>query len=143
MALRILPLPHLVFPYNPDWVLLVLVYWCIALPERFGLGLAWVCGLFADVLTGRLLGQEALAYSVVAYFCIKFHLHLRAFPAYQQTLGVLVLLLLGQCLVLLTQHGRLAESGGWHYWLPSLTGALAWPWVFWLLRQVRRSYPAF
>ena len=47
MVLRIIPLPKEWFVYNPDWVLLFLIYWAMAVPERVGLGYAWCVGLLA------------------------------------------------------------------------------------------------
>ncbi|NJD06633.1 MAG: rod shape-determining protein MreD, partial [Methylococcaceae bacterium] len=62
MVLRILPWPPQWLAANPDWVLLFVVYWNMAIPDRFGVVAAWTTGLFADALTGRMLGQHALAY---------------------------------------------------------------------------------
>lgn len=143
MALRILPLPHGLFVYNPDWVLLFLIYWNMALPERVGVGYAWFVGLLTDVLTGRMLGQHALAYAVVAYFCVRLHRRLRLYPLSQQTLSALVFLLLSQLLISWTQNIRDSNAIGATYWLPSLTGALFWPMVFLMLRHVRRYFNMF
>lgn len=140
MMLRILPLSSHVAVYNPDWVLLCLIYWCMALPERFGVLTAWVCGLAVDVITGQMLGQHALAYSVVAYLCIRWHRQLRHYSLLQQTLAVLGLLLTSQLLVLWTQHLQTTGLSPWHYWLAPLVGALMWPFSFVLLRALRRRF---
>jgi rod shape-determining protein MreD len=143
MALRIVPLPHGLFVYNPDWVLLFLIYWSMALPERVGVGYAWFAGLLTDVLTGRMLGQHALAYAVVAYFCVRLHRRLRLYPLPQQMLSALAFLLLSQLLIFWTQNIRGSNTIGPTYWLPSLTGALFWPPVFLTLRHVRRYFNIF
>jgi len=140
MALRILPLPHGLFIYNPDWVLLFLIYWSMALPERVGVGSAWFVGLFTDTLTGRMLGQHALAYAVVGYFCVRLHRRLRLYPLPQQTLSALAFLLLSQLLIFWTQNIKGSNAIGATYWLPSLTGAILWPAVFLILRHVRRRF---
>ena len=140
MILRILPLPPTVFFYNPDWVLLFLIYWTMAVPERVGVGYAWCAGLFVDVLTGRMLGQHALAYSVVAFLAVKWHRPLRLYPLYQQILSVLLLSLLSQLLVFWTQDIKAASAIGFSYWLPSLVGAVVWPVILLALRHVRRRY---
>jgi len=67
MMLRILPLPMDWFAWNPDWLALLLIYWTLLAPDRVGIVTAWLVGFFADVLTGRLFGQHALAYAVMAY----------------------------------------------------------------------------
>ncbi|MEY4767510.1 MAG: rod shape-determining protein MreD, partial [Pseudomonadota bacterium] len=65
MSLRIAPFPQLIRIFNPDWVLLVLIYWTLALPYRRGVLTAWGIGLLTDVLTGRLLGEYALIYALI------------------------------------------------------------------------------
>ena len=133
MALRILPLPPGWLVLNPDWVALLILYWALVTPERFGVMSAWVIGFCADALTGRLLGQHALAYAVMAYLNLRAREHLMVLPVPLQCLWVLLILLLGQCLVLWTGRVELAESVRMTYWLPALTGAVAWPLVLWAL----------
>ena len=140
MILRIIPIPHWLFVYNPDWVLLFLIYWSIAVPERVGVGYAWVTGLFCDALTGRLLGQQALAYSVVAFISVKMHLRLRSYSVYQQALSVMLLLLLDQFILYWTQKIKSENSLDLAYWSPSFSGAAVWPVIFLLLRRLRRHY---
>lgn len=140
LVLTVVPLPDDLRILRPDWVLLVLIYWCMALPQRVGVGIGWLLGLFTDVLTGALLGQHALAYSLVAFLTLKLHQRLRLYPLWQQALSMLVLLALGQLLMLWINGivGRPIHS--WLYWMPSLTGALLWPFVFLLLRGLRRAF---
>jgi rod shape-determining protein MreD len=52
---------------RPDFVALVLLYWCTHKPHRVGIGIAWLVGIFADVADASLFGQHALAYSVLAF----------------------------------------------------------------------------
>ncbi|MFN2309581.1 MAG: rod shape-determining protein MreD [Gammaproteobacteria bacterium] len=139
-VLTSLPLPEVWRPLRPDWVLLVLIYWCMALPHRVGVGVGWLAGLFTDALTGLLLGQHALAYCVVIYLTLKLHQRLRLYPLWQQSLSVLVLLALGQ-LLLLWINGMVGRPGhAWAYWAPSLLGALLWPLLFTVLRGLRRAF---
>ena len=50
---------------RPEWVVLVLIYWVIALPRRVGILVAWSVGLIVDVLLGSLLGQHGIAFIIV------------------------------------------------------------------------------
>jgi rod shape-determining protein MreD len=143
LALRILPLPHSWATLNPDWAVLFLIYWTLAIPDRVGVGTAWLTGLFADVLTGRMLGQHALAYSVVAYLNLRGYRRLRLYPLPQQSLWILIFLLTSQLLVLWTQNVKEADTMTWDYWLPSFSGALAWSPVLVILRRLRRAYRIF
>ncbi len=140
MALMVLPLPEWLREFRPEWVTLVVIYWCLALPNRVNIGFAWLAGLFVDVLTGTLMGQHALAMAVVAFVTVKLHKQIRVYPLWQQALSVFTMVALGQLLVVWIK-GIVGESPqSWLYWGPSITSALVWPWVFAIMRNLRRSY---
>ena len=40
----IMPMPLIADAFRPDWVLIVLMYWCMALPGRVNIITAWVMG---------------------------------------------------------------------------------------------------
>ncbi len=137
MALRILPLSHPLAAVNPDWVLLLLIYWILAAPESVGLGTAWFTGFLADVLTGRSLGQHALAYCLVGYCCLRFHNRLRFYPLLQQSLCVGLFLLLSQLIVAWTQESSGRPIDVLFYGMPPLSGVLVWPLVMHLMHRMR------
>lgn len=89
--LSLLPLPEAVVWLRPQWLLLVLLYWVVALPQRVGVFTALVVGLLADVLYGSVLGQHALAFSVSAWLALAVHQRFKVFPAVQQSLVVFLL----------------------------------------------------
>src|SRR5690606_11717165 len=60
IVLGLLPLPDALQPLRPYWLALVLAYWLIEHPDRAVLGLAFACGLLADLAFGSLLGAQAL-----------------------------------------------------------------------------------
>lgn len=140
MFLIILPLPEWLREFRPEWVTLVVIYWCLALPNRVNIGFAWIAGLFVDVLTGTLMGQHALSMAVVAFVTVKLHKQIRVYPLWQQALSVFTMVALGQLLVVWIK-GIIGESPqSWLYWAPSVTSAIVWPWVFVVLRSLRRRY---
>lgn len=141
MCLRIAPWPQELAIYNPDWVLMVLVYWSITFPERVGIFHAWTFGLFTDVLMGRILGQYALAYSLVIYICLKLHKRLRRFPLIQQELFIFCCLLLSHLLLFLIKNLQHPAQLHGEFWWPVLTGTVCWPVVHALLRFVKLSTP--
>ena len=140
MLLMILPMPEWARPYRPQWVTLVLIYWVIALPHRVGVGSGFVTGIVLDVLTGSLLGQHALGLSVVAFAAIQLHQRIRVFPFWQQSLGVLVLLLVQHLLSLWVIGATRGTAPDLLYWAVPFIGALLWPWIFVTLRKVRRHF---
>lgn len=140
LILTILPLPEWAGPYRPQWVTLVLIYWTMALPHRVGVGIGFTAGILLDVLTGTLLGQHALGLSVVAFATLKLHQRVRVFPLWQQSLVVLVLLVVDHLLALWVMGAINQRPPGLIYWAVPPIGALLWPWVFVVLRDLRRRF---
>ncbi len=136
MGLNILPLSNVLKSLNPDWVLLVLIYWTLTVPERVGVFSAWMLGLLVDVLTGRLLGMHGLIYALANYACQKFHRRLRVYPILQQALFVFFCLLVSQVMVFWIESIQGTTGLTWSFWLPVLTGTLCWPFVYSGLRFI-------
>jgi rod shape-determining protein MreD len=140
LVLTILPLPDWAQPFRPQWVTLVLIYWTLALPHRVGVGIGFLNGIALDVLTGTLLGQHALGLSIVAFATLKLHQRVRVFPLWQQSLVVLVLLVVEHLLALWVMGAIQEQPPGLVYWAVPPIGALLWPWVFVILRDIRRRF---
>ncbi len=140
LMLTIIPMPGWTVTLRPEWVVLVLIYWCLALPQRVGVGTAWIIGLVLDVLQGALLGQHAMSLSIVAFLTLKLHQRVRVFPLWQQALIVLLLVALHQLLMLWVAGISGHASQSWSYWLPSISSMLLWPATFVVLRRVRRHF---
>jgi len=138
VVLSVMPGPSWAQPFVPDWVALTLIYWCMATPLRVSVGTGWVLGFIMDVLYGSLLGQNALAKSVIAFITVKLHPQLRMFPRWQQAVSVLALLAINQLIVIWIRGATDDSPGTVIYWTPSVVGMLIWPWLFVILRDVRR-----
>lgn len=138
LILAIVPGPDWAEPFRPDWVGLVLIYWCMATPQRVGVGVGWVVGLILDVLYGSLLGQQALAKTLLAFLTQKLHLQMRMFPRWQQAVTVLILIALNHLLVLWVKDLVVHRPVHWSYWTSSIVSMFIWPWLFVILRDVRR-----
>jgi len=140
MALMVLPLPELLSPYRLQWTTLVLIYWWLALPQRVGILSAFVCGILLDVLTGTIIGQHAFALAVIAYITVEAHQQIRLYPLLQQALVVVVLLGLERLLQFLVLGILGSRPEGFIYWAPPLLGGALWPWLYIVLRDVRRRF---
>jgi rod shape-determining protein MreD len=138
LVLTILPGPDWAEQFRPDWVALVLIYWVIAVPQRIGVMTGWTVGLILDVLVGSLLGQQALAKSVLAFIALKLHLRMRVYPRWQQAFSVLLLVALNHLIVLWIKQLTDQAPVNWTYWTSSIVSMLIWPWLFVILRDLRR-----
>jgi rod shape-determining protein MreD len=125
----------------PDLLALVIVFWAVHQPRRVGIFVAFGFGLAMDVHSGALLGQHALAYTLLSFGAIALHRRLLWFDLPSQMLHVLPLFLLAQVVMLLV---RLAAGGmfpGWALWLAPLAQALLWPVATVLLLAPQRRPP--
>ena len=121
--------------FQPDWVALVLIYWCLWEPERIGAGVGWLSGLFLDILDFGIMGKHALAKCVCGFLASRVSLRLRVYPTWQQCIGVAVLisidtLIEALVLVLLDRPGL---SIG--HWLSPGASMLMWPVVLVILHR--------
>src|SRR5678810_1321585 len=87
----------------PDFVALVLTFWCVRQPRLVGLGVAWALGLITDAGNGVLLGQHALAYSIMAFLGNWLSRRILWFGTGLQALHVGAILLVGQAVALLVR----------------------------------------
>jgi rod shape-determining protein MreD len=140
LILTIMPLPGWTEPLRPYWVMLVIIYWCMATPARVGIGIAWLMGIFVDVSEDALLGQHALAMALIAFFAVSLHQRLRIFPIWQQSVSVFVFSLIYSIIVLWVKGISGQYTNLWLALQPCLTSAIFWPVIFLFLRQIRRHY---
>ena len=137
MVLMLIPLPDSMRLLRPEWVLLTLMYWAMALPRSVGVGYAWVVGLLMDVLFGSALGILAFSYALVVYLILRFHLQLRVFPLWQQALSLMSLILL----VHIVTASTTSATSHWFVLLPAaITSTLLWPIIHVFLRAIRRTF---
>ena len=135
---NIAPASGVTLALRPDFLALVILYWCIQEPRYVGVGVAWMLGLVMDVADATVFGQHALAYAVLAYAAEYFRRRVLRFPLWQQAPQVAVLLLLCAGLVLLVRFVGGAPLPRWTYVVPPIVGALLWPFLSVLLQWPQR-----
>ncbi|GHA91326.1 rod shape-determining protein MreD [Modicisalibacter luteus] len=138
LCLQVMPLPDAWLVWRPDWLGLILVYWCVVAPQRAGVFYGFVLGLLLDLIEGSPLGQNALVFSLLAYLALLLYQRMRAYALVQQ--AVMVFILLG--IVQLVEQWLRTIFGPFSinlaFLLSALIGAVLWPWFFTLLQAVRR-----
>jgi len=140
LLLSELPLPSIIAPFQPEWVILVLIYWAMALPERLGVGTAWFIGLLVDVMRDTLLGQYALAFAITIFIVVRLYQRVRNFPLRQQIITIFFLMIIHTGLVVWIKAlaGNTVDFS--MALVPAVISALFWPLVYYILRNIRRSY---
>lgn len=140
LVLAVLPLPQWLLWGRPEWVCLVLIYWCIALPHRVGITTALVMGVILDVLEGSVMGQNAFALIVVALLTLTLYQRLRVFSLWQQAAVVFVLVGINQMICQWVQSLQGAGAETLLFMLPAFSSALLWPFILHSLRGLRRRH---
>ena len=104
LVLQITPMPIQADLYRPDWVLLALAYWTMALPSRVNVGVAFICGLALDVLLGTALGVHSFALSISIYVLAANYQRLRNYSVWQQAIVIALLGALYHLVLFWLQH---------------------------------------
>ena len=139
LLLDFMPLGRLA--WWPDPLAIVLAFWSVHQPRRVALGAGFLLGLLLDVQSHGLLGQHALAYTVLTYGAIAMQRRLLWFSLRQQALHVLPLFIV---LTLLEFGVRMAAGTtppGWSLALAPALQAALWPLLSALLLLPQRRAP--
>ncbi len=137
LLFAILPLPASVTAARPFLLAMLMAYWSMEVPNKVGIGTAFVVGLFADLVTATLLGEHALRLVVLVFLVQRFRARLRFFPLWQQSLALGLLLGNDQVLLAIIHWLAGAALPAWTSALSPLLGMLLWPWLYVLLDMVR------
>lgn len=124
LFLNVVPLGR--FPAMPDWVALVLLFWCIHQPLRVGMGAAFVLGLLMDVADGSVMGQHSLAYVLLAFGSSGLSRRILWFSLIEQALHILPILVGTQVVMLLVRLAVGAEFPGLSWFLGAFVATALW-----------------
>jgi rod shape-determining protein MreD len=117
-------------PYGwlrPDWTAMVIIFWAITVPDKIGVGYAWLAGLVLDGFTGATLGQNALGLAIVAYICGGLYQRMRNFAPLQQAALVFVLVGLHLLVGYWVQSLTSSPAHNLYFLLAALSSAVLWP----------------
>ncbi|MBY6197082.1 rod shape-determining protein MreD [Vibrio hangzhouensis] len=140
LTLQTIPWPGVLDFVRPSWLFLVLGYWVLALPNRVNVGTALLVGLIWDLLVGSTLGIRGMMMSIVIYIVALNFLVLRNMALWQQatimallSMGLEVFIFFGEYLIQDVTFNPMSLWSG-------LINCILWPWMFLLLRRVRRQW---
>ncbi len=119
--------PYGQMTWVPDFLALVLVFWNVHQPRKVGIGIAFLFGLLMDVHESALLGEHALAYSLLSYGAISLQRRVPWFGPLGRMLHVMPLFLIAQLATIVVRIAVGSGLPGWPYLLTSLTTTLLWP----------------
>tara|TARA_B110000238_G_C16025243_1_gene394997 strand:- start:500 stop:979 length:480 start_codon:yes stop_codon:yes gene_type:complete len=140
LVVTIIPMPLSIDAFRPNWVLVVLLYWSMALPSKVNVMTAWLMGFILDVLLGSVLGVHAAAMAVSVYIIVVNYQKIRNFSLWQQAMIVGLSAAMYHLLVFWLKRWLSDVVFLPSYLYPVITTIIIWPWVFLLLRRVRRDF---
>ena len=137
LLFEVLPLPMVLQPLRPYLLAMALIYWAIETPGRVGYGTAFGLGLFADLCSASMLGEQALRLVLVLWIVQHFRARLRFFPLWQQAVAVGMILFVDRVVVALVHLAfGLPQAPTVSLFAP-LIGVALWPWLYVLIDMAR------
>jgi rod shape-determining protein MreD len=122
----------------PDFVALVLLFWNVHQPRKVGMGIAFLLGLLMDVHNANLLGEHALAYTLLSYGAITIHRRVLWMSIGVQMFAVAPLLVGAQIVPFIIRLMTGAAFPGWAYLVNGFVEAALWPIASFLLLMPQR-----
>ena len=133
--------------WKPTFLLLTLIYWNMALPDRIGIMAALSFGIFVDLLEGSLLGLHGILFILITYVCQRFFYQFRVSPLWQQSFILFFLFIIYKqvfALDFMNTNQDLTNFSDSSFFINSflfaLFSAFIWPPLFIMLRYYRRRW---
>ena len=133
--------------WKPSFVLLTLIYWNMALPDRIGIMAALSFGVFVDLIEGSLLGLHGILFLLITYVCQRFFYQFRVSPLWQQSFILFFLFILYKQVFALdftNTNQELTNLSDRSFFINSflfaLCSAFIWSPLFITLRYYRRKW---
>jgi rod shape-determining protein MreD len=127
LILTVLPLPRWLDVLRPAFLVLTVLYWSVNAPRAGGLAIGFFAGLMLDVFQGPVLGEHALALSLITYIAVREHQRIRSKPAIQQALIVFPALMLYEVVLFMIDGWTGHPVTSPLRWVHTASGALIWP----------------
>lgn len=136
LFLEIIIWPQQLSGLRPSWLVMILIYWSISMPNTVSVGTAFIMGILWDVLLGTVLGVHSLVLSITIYFFARYHLLIRTLSVWFQMLLIMLWVLMIKISIFAIEY----LLHGAHFQPQILWGvlfsAMLWPWLSKLLQKI-------
>jgi len=140
LYLYLIPFPAPITFFKPQWCVLILIYWGIAIPHKMGIFIPVLLGFFLDIVEGVVLGSHSFALLFVYLICTLGYQRLRVFSTLQQC--ILIFAIVGFYLLIFYWLNSLSMQSVVDFRLifSAISSAIIWPIIFFSLRIFRRRF---
>jgi rod shape-determining protein MreD len=136
LTIMMLPLGYIA----PEWILLINIYWAVALPSNTKMLLAFLSGFFVDIVLGHPLGISSLSFVIFIYIVLSLYNSLRYMTVPQQMIVLFILLIVKQHFFIWTFYMFGLDIDYQSLIISSFVTAALWPLIYFLLRYARRKW---
>ena len=136
LTIMMLPLGYIA----PEWILLINIYWAVALPSNTKMLLAFLSGFFVDIVLGHPLGISSLSFVIFIYIVLSLYNSLRYMTVPQQMIVLFILLIVKQHFFIWTFYMFGLDIDYSSLIIGSFTTAALWPLIYFSLRFARRKW---
>ncbi len=136
LTLMLLPLGYIA----PEWLLLINIYWAIAIPTNNKLLLAFVSGYFVDILYGQVLGITSLTYVIFIYIILRLYNSLRYMTVTQQMVVISFFILIKQHFFVWSNSLIGIDSEYFDLLISAILSGILWLPIYCILRYLRRKF---
>ena len=140
LVLQTIPWPGVLDLLRPSWLFLVTCYWVLALRHRVYVGTALILGLLWDILIGSTLGIRGMMMSIIIYLVALNFLVIRNMALWQQSILIAFFTVLLELLIFCGEYlNQDVVFNPLSLWTAAIN-CILWPWMFLLMRRVRRAW---
>ncbi len=139
LILQAAPWPGVLDDFRPTWVVLIVLYWVLALPHRVNIGTALIVGLVWDLMLGSTLGVRGFMLAILCYIVALNFQVLRNLSLWQQAVLVALLTLMGKLIEFWAEYLVAPIEFDPHRLSAIALNFLLWPWLFLFMRRMRRK----
>lgn len=136
LTIMMLPLGYIA----PEWILLINIYWAVALPSNTKMLLAFLSGFFVDIVLGHPLGISSLSFVIFIYIVLSLYNSLRYMTVPQQMIVFFILLIVKQHFFIWTFYMFGLDIDYQTLIISSFVTAALWPLIYFSLRYARRKW---
>ena len=127
IVLTIIPVPDIINSFRLPWLMMTVIYFSIFNVSLIGVLSAWFAGLILDLMTGGLMGENAMILSIISYISYRFRFQIRVYPIWQIMVVVLLLLSLGELFSLWIQGVSGIMNPSIVNWINISIAIIIWP----------------